>query len=92
MLGKLHLVRAAFDMRAVQPLDVLLIENGFHRLDCLKLRLELIDQVALEHTRVERRFIGVFLEDVPCAKDEIFDPGERHKIADHWHAVVGALA
>ena len=41
LLGQLHLVGALFDVGAVEPLYVALIEDGLHRLDRLKLGLEL---------------------------------------------------
>ena len=44
LLGEILLVLALLDVRAVEPLHVLLIEHGRHRLDRRELVLDLIEQ------------------------------------------------
>src|SRR3712207_6143868 len=51
LLGQLELVRALLDVRAVEALDVVLVEDGLHRLDLLELRFELRVQHLLHHAR-----------------------------------------
>ena len=92
LLGEILLVLALLDVRAVEPLDVLAVEHGRHRLDRRQLVLDLIEQRRLEHAGGLGRLVAVVLEDVPAAEHELVEPGERNEIRDERRPVVGALA
>jgi hypothetical protein len=92
LLGQIEFVLPRFDVVAVQTLHVVLIEDGFHRLDLLQRRLEFREQFFFEHARVHRRVVGGIGEDVPRAEDEIVQPRERDEILDRGRAILGALA
>ena len=92
LLGHFHL-RAALDVRAVEALDVVLVEDGRHRLDGLEEvgdRLDVL--VAVEDAALDRCFVGVVGEGVPGAEDDVVEVCERDEVADQRRAVFGALA
>jgi len=92
LFGKLHLIRALFDVNAIQTLDVALVEDGFHWFHRLKLRLQLIDKIAFKHPGVKGSFIGIVFEDVPRSEHQIVYGRQRNEIAQQRRAVVGSLA
>ena len=92
LLGKILLVLALLHVRAVEPLDVPLIEHRRHRLDGLELGLDLIEQRRLEHAGGARRLVGVLFENVPAAEDDVVEVGERNDLLDLRRAAFGALA
>ena len=75
-----------------QPLDVALIEHRRHRLHRFHLAAHLVEQRRLEHSGGAGRRVGVFLEDVPAAEDDVVQPGEIDELVDLRRTVVGALA
>ena len=92
LLGEIPLVLALLDVRAVEPLDVALVEHRRHRLDGLELASHLVEQRRLEHAGRPRRRVAVLLEDVPAAEHDVVEAGERDELVDLRRAVLGALA
>ena len=92
LLGQVALVLALLDVRAVEPLDVLAVEHRRHRLDRRQLALDLVEQRRLEHAGRLRSLVAVVFEDVPAAKDELIEPGQRHELADGRRPSFGPLA
>ena len=82
LLGELKLVLAGFDVCAAEAFDVILIEDGFHRLDLAQRLFELVQQLFLENAGIHRGVVGGVREDVPRSEDEIFQLGERDEIFD----------
>ncbi len=92
-LGQLELGRGALDVRAVQALHVVLVEDGGHRLDRLEEVLDRLNVLVLvEDACVEGGGVGVVGDGVPCPEDEVFEVGERDEVLDQGRSVVGALA
>ena len=73
LLGEVALVLALLDVRAVEPLDVALVEDGGHRLDRFELASHLLELRRLEHARRPGRRVAVLLEDVPAAEDDVVE-------------------
>jgi hypothetical protein len=92
LVRQIELVLALLDVRAGQPLDVVLIKDGLHRPDLLELRLELRQQFFFKHARRQRRLVGRVGEDVPRAEDDVVEGGERDELLDEGVAVLGPLA
>ncbi len=76
----------------MDPLDIVLIEDGRHGPDGLERSADLLEQRLFEHAGQIRGLVRIFFEDVPCADDEVFDRGERNEILDQRRAALGALA
>ena len=79
-------------MRAVEALDVILVEDRRQRLDGLQVGLQLREGFLVEHLGVGGGFIDVVREDVPAGKDQVVERGQRHKVLDQRRFVFGALA
>src|SRR5579859_6753465 len=77
LLGQVHLVLALLDVGPVDHLDVVVIEDGFLRLDGLEQRLYLVEQVALEHPGFAGGGVHVVFENVPASEYQVIEPGER---------------
>ena len=92
LLGEVPLVLALLDVRAVEALDVPLVEHRRHRLDGLELGANLIELGLLEHAGRPRGRVAVLFEDVPAAEDDVVEAGERHEVLDLRGARLGALA
>jgi hypothetical protein len=92
LLGQIHLRRALLQVRAVQLLDVRLLEHRGHRRDRLELGTQLIEQPRVEHARLHRRLVRVLREDVPAAEHDVVEPCERHVVLDRGRLALGALA
>ena len=92
LLGQVALVLALLDVRAVEALHVLAVEDGFPGLDGFELRPDLLEQVLLEHARVLRRLVAVVFEDVPAAEHDVVEVGEGDEVLDQGRAPVGPLA
>jgi hypothetical protein len=80
LLSQLKLVRPGFDIDSIKALYVVLIEDRLHWLDLLKLRLQLLQQVFLQHPGMHRRLISGVFENVPGAEDQVFQLCQRNKI------------
>jgi hypothetical protein len=91
LLGEILLVLALLDVRAVESLDVALIEDGRPRPDFLELGTHPIEQRRLDDASGPRRGVAVLFEDVPAAEHQIVQRGERHDIADSRRAILGSL-
>ncbi len=92
LLGEVFLVLPFLDVRAVEPLDVMLVEHRRPRADFLEVRAHLVEQRRLDDAGGPRRGVAVVLEDVPAAEDEVVEPGQRHHLVDLRRASFGALA
>ena len=80
------------DVVAVQVLHVRLLEHRGHGLDGPQLVAQLLEHVVVEHAGAAGGDVGVVLEHVPAAEDEVVELGERHVVVDQRHVVVGAGA
>ena len=92
LVGEVALVLARLDVRAVQALDVVLIEDGGQRLDGLEIGLELLEDFLVEHLCVCGRLVDVVFEDVPSGEDDVVKIREGDEILNKRGFVVGALA
>ena len=92
LLGEILLVLALLHVRAVEPLDVALIEHRRPRPDLLELGAHLLEQRRLDDAGGARRGVAVVLEDVPAAEHQIVERRQRHDVVDLRRAVLGALA
>ena len=83
LLGQVALVLALLDVRAVEALDVLAVEDGLPRLDGLELRAGSARAARSSRTPAcLRRLVAVVLEDVPAAEHDVVQVGERHEVLD----------
>ena len=82
LLRQLKLVLAGLYVRSAQPLHIILIKDRLHRLDLLKRRLQLFQQIFFEHAGMHGRFVGRVRKNVPGAKDQIFKFRQRHEVLD----------
>ena len=92
LLGKIFLVLALLDVRAVEPLHVTLIEDRGPRLDGFELGFDLIEKRLLEHARGACRLIGVLFENIPAAENDVVEINERNRVFDLRRAPFGAFA
>ena len=69
--GKVSLRLARLHVRAVQPLHVLLIEDGRHRLDGLQEIGDGLDVLRVENPRHPARLVRIVRNGIPRSKDEI---------------------
>ena len=83
---------APLNVRAVETLDVALIEHRRHRLDRFELAADLLELRRLQHAGGLGGSVGIVLEDVPAAEDDVVEVGERNELVDFWRAGLGALA
>src|SRR5437867_2171085 len=90
LLDKIHLVLAFFYVGTVQPLDVIVIEDCFARLDGAKKRLHLIEQCAFEHAGIGGGGVHVIFKDVPPGEDQIVESSQRYKFVYFGSAAFGA--
>ncbi len=92
-LGELQLVRRLLDVRAVEALDVVVVEDRRHRLDSLQEVGDRFDVVvAVQHAGLEGGFVGVVGDRVPGAEDELVEPGQRHELVDQRRLALGTFA
>ena len=92
LIGKVLLVLALLDVRTVETLHVLAVEHGRHRFDGGEFVFHLFEQLLLEHAGVLRRLVAVVFENIPAAKHDVVESGQRHELADQRRAAVGALS
>src|SRR5439155_865287 len=81
---------AFFYVGTVQPLDVIVIEDCFARLDGAKKRLHLIEQCAFEHAGIGGGGVHVIFKDVPPGEDQIVESSQRYKFVYFGSAAFGA--
>src|SRR5205814_1286878 len=79
-----------FYVGTVQPLDVIVIEDCFARLDGAKKRLHLIEQCALEHAGIGGGSVHVIFKNVPPSKNQIVESSQRYKFVYFGSAAFGA--
>ena len=93
LLGEVALVLAGLDVRAVEALDVVLVEDGGHGLDGFEEGLDAASSWSRSRTcGVAGGVVEVVGEDVPAGEDDVVERGERDEVLDEGGAVVGALA
>ena len=92
LVGEVALVLAGLDLFTFEPLDVVLVEDGGHRLDGFKKRAHRFELVAVEDLGGLSGVVEVAAEDVPAGKDEIVERGDGNELFDKGAAGVGALA
>src|SRR5215813_3399664 len=91
LLGQVHLVLSLLYMLAVEFLDIIAVEHSLARFDRPQKRLDLVEQLLLEHSGMDGRFVRVFLKDVPAGEDQVFEAGQRDELADLGRPALGAL-
>ena len=91
LLRQIALVLAFLHMFAVQQFHVIAIEHRLARLDGPHERLDLVEQVFLQHTGIHGGGVGIFFKDVPGGEDQVLEVGQRNELADLGRAAVGAL-
>jgi hypothetical protein len=89
---QIALVLALLDMRAVQPLHIVLIEDRRHRLDRFQKRLDLRQMIVVQHLGMSRRLVNVVVKNIPAGKDNIVQARQRHKVLDQRRIAIRALA
>ena len=77
-----RLVLALLHVRAVEALDVVLVEDGGQRLDGFEIGLELFEDFLLENLGVGGALVDVVFEDVPAGEDDVVQVGQRNEILD----------
>ena len=87
-----RLRRAAFHVRAVQPLHVLGVADAAHRLDGAQLVLHEIDVLRAQHMGMLGRSERIVFEDVPRAELELVEVSEGREVGDLRRASLGALS
>ena len=92
LLRQILLVLALLDVRAIEPLHVLAIEDRGHRLDRRELVLHLIEELVLEHAGVLGRLVAVVLENVPAPEDQLVVAGERNEFTNLRRSVLRSLS
>ena len=92
LLGQILLVLALLDVRAVEALDVPLIEHRRPGTNLFELRTDLLEQRRLDDAGGLRGGVAVVFENVPPAEHEIVERGERHDLVDFRGASFGPLA
>ena len=90
--GQVVFVFGFFYVRAIQPLDVIPVEGGFHGLNGPEKFLGPHEVFRREHGGVGGGFISGVGKEIPAAKGEIVERGERDKLLDQRGTVLGALA
>ena len=92
LVGKITLVLPLLDVGAVEAPDIALIENGGHGRIASSSSFTWIELCRFEHACRPRRRVAVRFEDVPPAKHDVVQIGQRHKLFDGWRALLRALA
>src|SRR5665213_2580068 len=92
LIGEVALVLALLDVRARQPLHVVLIEHGRPRPDLLELGPHLVEQRLFDDAGRLRGAVAVFLKDVPAAEYKVVEASQRHDLIDLRRAAFRPLA
>src|SRR3989449_3251729 len=92
-LGKVELAATALYVGPVQPLDVVVVEDGGHGVDAGQVVSDRLDMAAgLQDAALQRGLAGVVGNRVPAAEHELIEPGERNEFTDEWQALHRSLA
>ena len=92
LLGELLLVLAFLDVRAVEPLHVVLSKTAGHGRICSSSGRTLLEQRRLDDARGLCRGVAVVFEDVPAAEHQIVERRQRHHVADLRRPALGPFA
>ena len=89
LVGEVAFVLAGLLLLRGEPLDVVLVEGGGHRLDGFEERANLFQLVAVEHLRGLRGVVEVAAEDVPAGEDEVVErrSGTKSRISGELASV-----
>ncbi len=82
LFGEIPFRRPFLHIRAVEALDIVLIEHRGHRLDRLQLRPDLFEQRRVEHARRFCRGVAIGLEDVPAAEHDVVERRQLDELAN----------
>jgi hypothetical protein len=92
-LGQVPLALAGLDVLPLEPLHVVLVERGRHRLHRLEEVADGLEVlVPVEHTGLYGRGVGVVRDRVPGAEHDVIQGRQRHEVADQGRAPLGPLA
>jgi hypothetical protein len=92
-LGEIPFARLGFDVGAVDPPHIILVEDGRHGLDLLQYGRDRFDVgEPVEHAAFERGLVGGVRDRIPRAEDQLVETGQGHEVANERHSVVGPLA
>ena len=75
----------------MHSLHVVLVEDGLHRPNRFQRLANFFEQRFLQHLGVYRGLVGVVVENVPTAEDQVFDFGERNEILNLGRAAFRTL-
>ena len=92
LFREIHLVFALLDVRAVDALDELAIENSGHRLDFRERLFQSFDEIFFENLRVLRSFVSVLGKNIPATENDVVERSERNELVHFLVAILGALA
>ena len=92
LLGEVALVLALLDVRAVEPLHVVLVEHRRPRADLLELGPHLVEQRLLEHAGRLAPRCSSRPRRCPSRRTRDRRAGERHDVVDLRRAAFGPLA
>src|SRR6185295_7445790 len=81
-----------FHVRAVDALDVFLIENVLHGLDGRERIFYFVEKGSVEDARALCCFVSVVFEDIPAAKDQVIQPGQGHEIFEARTTAIRTLS
>ena len=91
-LGVLHLGTRGLDVGALDALDEVLVEDGFHGLNCRERCFYLLEQGGFEDPGLSGGFPRVILENVPAGHLDVGHFGQWNKVLDSGGAPLGPLA
>ena len=76
------------DVRAVEILDVILIEGGLHGLDAVQEWLNLGEMIRVEHAGVRGGFVGGVGENIPAAENDVVQAQRAERSRESWACVL----
>ena len=79
-LHHLPTAQVLLNIVAIKSLGIVLVEGSLHRHNLLQLIAHRIDILLLEHLGIHRCLIGVLGIDIPTAKHDVIELGQRHNI------------
>ncbi len=90
-LGLIHFGAGRLHVRPVNALHKFFVEISRHRLYGLERLTHLAEHLGFKHLGVDCGFVTVVVENVPAAKCQVVDPGQRDEIFNFRTVVVRAL-
>jgi hypothetical protein len=80
-LGVIHLRAFRLEVRTIDALYIITVENRRHGLDLLQRTTQALDQWLIQYARMQCGFVAVLLEDIPAAEFQILQRRQRHEVA-----------